>query len=892
MTSLASNIKTTCPYCGVGCGITASVSDELVSITGDADHPANNGILCSKGMALAETLDHTDRLLSPIVNGQQTNWEFALKKVAQGFKQCIDKYGPDSVAFYVSGQLLTEDYYVANKLMKGYIGSGNIDTNSRLCMSSSVAGHKRAFGADIVPGNYEDWDETDLAVLVGSNAAWCHPILFSRLLKAQKTRGAKIVIIDPRHTASCDMADLHLPLLPGTDVVLFNGLLSYLAQHNAIDAHYVATHTNGMSKALKLANQDAPDIATVAQKCGLDAAKVSEFYQLFVDNERALSIYSQGVNQSSSGTDKVNSIINCHLYTGRIGKPGMGPFSVTGQPNAMGGREVGGLANVLAAHMDFTPKNVDLVSRFWDAPNIATQGGAKAVDLFDKIADGKIKAVWIMATNPAVSMPNANKVRDALAKCPLVVVSDCMNNTDSMQYADVKLPAMTWGEKDGTVTNSERRISRQRRFLDPAGMSKPDWWIICQVAKYMGFEKSFAYQNVSEIYQEHSQLSAFENDGENLRAFNIGLHADISEKDYNEMAPTQWPITEATPYGTERMLQDGEFFNQTRKANFVAIKHQAPVHETNQDYPLILNSGRIRDQWHTMSRTGKSAKLNNQFSEPFVYISAQDAQRFGVKDNDFVQIFSWWGKALVRAYIDEKQPDGQIFMPMHWTEIYSSAAVIGRLVNPATDSVSGQPELKHTPVSLKVWRPAWHGFYISHQKLAPAELTADKQIKYWAYNCQNGCHILNLAGVGEVADVGIIDQLKTFAKSKLLSYEDSVGGHYRYANVENNRLKSCFVATNQGELPPLEWLQNQMSRKLDIADKLSYLLSGISQDKVPNLGPIVCSCLGIYQQQIKDSIKANGLTSVDQVVDLLKAGSNCGSCLSEINQLLPQRSAV
>ncbi len=889
------NVKTTCPYCGVGCGVIASVDKDIVSIKGDQSHPANQGILCSKGMALGETLDHTDRLLTPIVDDKISSWDNALDQVATGFQETIEKYGPDSVAFYVSGQFLTEDYYVANKLMKGFIGSGNIDTNSRLCMSSSVAGHKRAFGGDIVPGNYEDWEETDLAILVGSNAAWCHPILFNRLLKAQKTRGAKIVIIDPRHTASCDMADLHLPILPGTDVILFNGLLSYLAAHGAIDQKYVAAHTKGMDEALAVAQMDAASVTIVAQKCGLDAIAVEEFYSLFLNNERALSIYSQGVNQSSSGTDKVNAIINCHLYTGRIGKTGMGPFSVTGQPNAMGGREVGGLANMLASHMEFSDEAIDLVSRFWGSDNVAKQAGEKAVDLFDKIHEGKIKAVWIMATNPAISMPNANKVREALDKCPLVVVSDCMDNTDSMKFANIKLPAMAWGEKNGTVTNSERRISRQRSFLKPAGQAKADWWIMSQVAQRMGFEAAFDYTHPSQIYREHAQLSAFENDfGQDddgkyptRRAFNIGLHNNINETEYNDMPPAQWPITECAPYGTARMLKDGEFFNQTRKANFVATKHKAPQNKLGRKYPLVLNSGRIRDQWHTMSRTGKSPKLNNQHAEPFVNLSEQDATHHNIQDGGFVSINSKWGDALVRAHIEPKQVKNQIFMPMHWTDVYASKAVIGKLVNPVTDAVSGQPELKHTPVNIEAWAPDWHGFFISNQKPDMQQLSADKNVKYWAYNYQNGCHILNLAGIGSIGDIEIVKQLKASSKDRLLSYVDKTSGQFRYATSQDNKLENCFIASRQGALPELNWLQSLMVGKIDVSDKLGFILSAISQDNSPNLGPIVCSCLGVYQQQIIDAIKQHDLKTVDQVSELLKAGTNCGSCISEIKQLLP-----
>ena len=881
----AFQVKSTCPYCGVGCGVIAtSDANEQVSIKGDPDHPANKGILCSKGMALSQTLGHNDRLLVPNVDGVDASWAVAISKVANGFKQTVKQYGADSVAFYVSGQLLTEDYYVANKLMKGFIGSANIDTNSRLCMSSAVAGYKRAFGGDIVPGNYEDWDKTDLAIIVGSNAAWCHPILFNRLIKAQKTRGTKMVIIDPRRTASCDTANLHLPIKPGTDVILFNGLLVYLAGKNAIDNEYVKLHTLNIDQTLDAARADAPDIHTVAKKCMLDVTKVAEFYELFLTTKRSLTLYSMGVNQSSSGTDKTNAIINCHLYTGRIGKQGMGPFSITGQPNAMGGREVGGLANMLAAHMDFTPKTIDLVSRFWGATNIAKNAGAKAVDMFDKINSGKIKAIWIMATNPAVSMPDSNMVRAALKKCPLVVVSDCMNNTDTMAYANIKLPAMAWGEKNGTVTNSERCITRQRNFLKPAGQAKADWWIICQVAKKMGFEKQFNYNDAADIFKEHSQLSDFENGGETRRAFNIGLHANIHRQQYDNLAPTQWPITQESPNGTSRMLNDASFYTPNQKANFVKVSYKPPLHKLTKAFPLILNSGRLRDQWHTMSRTGKSAKLNNKHAEPLDTISARLAKTYNIMDNDFVEISSQWGKALVRAYLEDDQPDQQIFMPIHWTNTHASAAVTGQLVNPVVDPVSGQPELKHTPVSIKPWLPEWHGFLIGCKKYDVKALNADKNIKYWAYNYQDNCHILNLAGYGKIADLKIIK--KTNKSNNLLSYIDNEQGQYRYANIENNKLKTCLMVTDLGELPPLQWLQYIMNKQIKVDDKSSFLLSGTSLEKRADLGPIICSCIGVYKKQMTDAILEHKLTTTEQVGQLLKAGTNCGSCLSEINLLL------
>src|SRR3984957_13024512 len=512
-----SGIRTTCPYCGVGCGVIAGADG---SIKGDPAHPANAGRLCSKGAAIADTLDDSARLSHPRVFGRDASWNDALDLIAGRFAKTIAAHGPDSVAFYVSGQCLTEDYYVANKLMKGFIGSAHIDTNSRLCMASSVAGHVRAFGEDVVPGVYEDWDAADLVVLVGSNTAWCHPVLYQRLIAARAARGTKIVVIDPRRTATAEAADLHLPLAAGSDVALFNGLLAYLNKTGMIDRCWTGEHVSGLAETIAAATQPGADMTEwAAAQCGIDPELVETFFAMFARTERVLTVFSQGVNQSSQGTDKVNAIINVHLATGRIGRAGMGPFSVTGQPNAMGGREVGGLANQLAAHMRFEdPADRAALRGFWNAPALAPKPGLKAVDMFDAVADGRVKAIWIVATNPAASMPRASKARAALAGCDFVVVSDCWD-TDTTALAHVVLPAAGYGEKDGTVTNSERMISRQRAFRPPPGEARPDWWHFAEVARRMGWRDAFAWTSAAGVFREHAALSGHANGGR--RVFDI-----------------------------------------------------------------------------------------------------------------------------------------------------------------------------------------------------------------------------------------------------------------------------------------------------------------------------------------------------------------------------------
>ena len=558
--------KTTCAYCGVGCGVLATPDGRGgAAISGDPEHPANFGRLCSKGSALGETLGLENRLLHPMIRCdkgtmERVAWSDALDHVAHRFRHIIARDGPGAVAFYLSGQLLTEDYYVANKLMKGFLGSANVDTNSRLCMASSVAGHRRAFGADTVPGCYEDLDEADLLVLVGSNAAWCHPVLYQRMLVNKQQRGARIVVIDPRRTDTVGEDDLFLGLKPGTDTALFSGLLVHLADHGALDRNYIERHTTGFDDAIARARSLAGSAAATALATGLSEHDVAAFFQMFAGTPRVVTLYSQGVNQSAQGTDKVNAIINCHLATGRIGNEGASPFSLTGQPNAMGGREVGGLANQLAAHMGFTPTEIDRVRRFWKAPRIATHEGLKAVQMFDAIARGEIKALWVIGTNPAVSLPNADAAREALKRLELFVVSENVTSNDTVDAgAHVLFPAQAWGEKSGTVTNSERRISRQRAFLSSPGETRPDWWIIGEVAKRLGFGPAFNFTSAADIFREHAALSAFENDGN--RDFDIGGLTALSDEAFDAMAPVQWPIRlDARPQA--RFFADGGFFAQ------------------------------------------------------------------------------------------------------------------------------------------------------------------------------------------------------------------------------------------------------------------------------------------------------------------------------------------
>ncbi|MCR5855784.1 nitrate reductase [Mesorhizobium sp. J428] len=876
----AAAVRTTCPYCGVGCGVLAEVAaDGSVSVRGDPDHPANFGKLCSKGSALGETTGLDGRVLHPEIGSRQASWDDALDLVAKRFADTIAAHGPDSVAFYVSGQLLTEDYYVANKLMKGFIGSGNIDTNSRLCMASSVAGHRRAFGEDVVPGTYEDFEQADLVVLTGSNTAWCHPILYQRLLSARRTRGTKIVVIDPRRTATVDECDLHLALKSGTDVLLFNGLLTHLARANAIDQNYVAASTSGFAEALSAAMADAPSPASVAAACGLADADVRLFFQLFAETQRTVTVYSQGVNQSSRGTDKVNAIINCHLATGRIGRPGVGPFSVTGQPNAMGGREVGGLANQLAAHMGFeSPEDIDRVARFWRAPNIARRPGLKAVDLFRAVGDGRVKALWVMGTNPAVSMPDAGRVRAALKSCDFVVVSD-ITRTDTTRYADVYLPAAGWGEKDGTVTNSERRISRQRAFLAPSGEARPDWRIVCDVARRMGFGDAFAYDGPAAIFREHAALSAYENGGR--RVFDLGAMA-MDDAAYDALRPRHWPAVAGSVYH-DRLFADGRFPTPDGRARFIAIRQDRLARPVDATFPIALNTGRLRDQWHTMTRTGRVPRLSANAPEPTIDVSTADAVTYGLADGDLARVTSAQGTVRAKVRVTDAVPSGQAFLPMHWSGSFATNAAAGSVSTPDVDPVSGQPELKHTPVRIAREEVNWTAALLTRRDLRPTGFV------HWSRRAIEGGWAYNLCGT-ETPDQGILlarSLLPDVRPEHLVEYRDRHGRTYRAAMLdEAGTLAEALFVAPTGELPPRDWLHLLIGSRqpLSAAERMA-LLSGRSPVPVASTGRIVCSCFNVGVNQIASAVAA-GCSTVEEVGQSLRAGTNCGSCRSEIRAII------
>ncbi|WP_117192310.1 nitrate reductase [Rhizobium terrae] len=874
--------RTTCPYCGVGCGVIATVADHgAVTVKGDPEHPANFGRLCSKGSALAETIDLDGRVLFPEIDGRRVEWSEALDLVAEKFSEAVTEHGPDSVAFYVSGQLLTEDYYVANKLMKGFIGSGNIDTNSRLCMSSSVAGHRRAFGSDTVPGTYEDLELADLVVLTGSNLAWCHPVIYQRLAAAKAARPSmKIVVIDPRRTMTCDIADLHLAIRPDGDVALFMGLLAHLAGGPAIDQNYIGAHTQGFSQAFAAAS--ALSSADLMERTGLPAMQLREFFHLFETTEKTVTCYSQGVNQSASGTDKVNAIINCHLATGRIGRPGMGPFSLTGQPNAMGGREVGGLANMLAAHMAIeNTEDRDRLQRFWASPGIAEKPGLKAVDMFRAVADGRIKALWIMATNPVVSVPDADAVEAAIKACPFVVVSDILRDTDTARHAHVLLPSVGWGEKDGTVTNSERRISRQRGFLSAPGQATPDWWQMAEVGRRMGFD-GFDYRSAAEIFAEHAALSAFENDGS--RDFDIGAHAAIDRAAYDSLSPFQWPApAEVTPLrrdGDKRFFADGGFYHPDGKARFIPV-HAPSTDRTDEQYPLTLNTGRIRDHWHTMTRTAKSARLSGHIAEPFAEIHPRDAMELGIGNASLVEIESEHGLAVVRALVTERQARGNVFVPMHWNDQFAAKARIDALVAPVTDPFSGQPASKNVAIAVRSFGAAFYGFAVSTTK--PATPKAD----YWALAKADSGWRTELAFEETVEDWAgwCRSTFEIPAGLEPIGYADHQSGDLRLAFFDGERLLAALFLAREPVAVARNWAISQLAISHSDLRKRFAIVAGRPGADQPDPGATVCSCFSVGANRIIGAVRG-GCHSVEAVGKETNAGTNCGSCRAEIRGII------
>ncbi|MFQ2091506.1 molybdopterin-dependent oxidoreductase [Aeromonas taiwanensis] len=864
-------MKTTCAYCGVGCGIRLNRERDEWQLQGDEQHPANGGALCVKGASLLESLAFPDRLLYPRWMGQRIGWEEALDTLAARLATIAKESGPGAIGLYLSGQLTTEDYYVANKLMKGYLGSANVDTNSRLCMSSAVVAHQRAFGEDLVPACYEDLELADLVVLTGANTAWTHPVLFRRLQQARARRpGLRLVVLDPRRTMTAEQGDLHLALKPGSDVTLWNGLCRYLLDVDGWDKDYVAQHVSGFEALAAALDDPAWQLDDVARSCGLSRSDLLGFYQLFARTPKTVTLFCQGINQSNQGVDKANAILNAHLMCGRIGKPGAAPFSMTGQPNAMGGREVGGLATQLAAHMGFGEAECDRVQRFWQSPTIVRGPGHKAVELFEAVHRGEIRALWVLGTNPAVSLPDGNRVREALSRCELLVVSEVTANTDTARLAHLLLPAAAWGEKSGTVTNSERTISRQRAFLPLPGEARPDWWALTRLARRLGFGEGFAYEHEHEIFCEHAALSGFENEGE--RQFDISGLAGLTRAEFEALEPLRWPVNARWPKGRDRLFEDGRFATPDGRACLLPLAQHFPPQQgagPGEELPLLLNSGRLRDQWHTMTRTGHVPRLQEAEPWPRVRMGAASLLALGVREGDLVRLGNGLGEALLLAGLDEGLREGEAFLPMHWTDSQCSQGAVNRLIAPVVDPLSGQPMFKQGRVQARAQPTRWEGLWCGrHEWREPVDWWARRPLP------EGNCTLL-----ASWSESPAILWQRLGAEGHWLRLPLKEG--WLAVALAGDRIEGLLLVAARRPSIKVDLLASLLGTPLQaggLSQTLSQALAGESR--------LVCSCLRVSEERIVDAITRQGVSELPGLQALLGCGSNCGTCLPEIDKLL------
>lgn len=878
-----------------------SENDKIIDVKGDPQHPANFGRLCTKGSTLHLSAKLDNRLLYPEIRTnrdlprKRATWDESLNLVVEKFATLIETHGPDSVAFYISGQLLTEDYYVFNKLAKGLIGTNNIDTNSRLCMSSAVAGYKLTLGADAPPACYEDIDHTDCLFIAGSNTAFAHPIIYRRIEDAkEKNPNLKIVVVDPRQTDTAKAADLHLAILPGTDVALFNGMLHVMLWEGMLDNAYIDAYTNGFAELKETVREYTPKM--VADICGIKEADIITAAKWFGKGP-TLSMYCQGLNQSVNGSDKNAALINLHLATGQIGKLGAGPFSLTGQPNAMGGREVGGMANLLSGHRDLAnPEHRAEVASLWGIESVPDVPGKSAVDMFKAVKDGSIKAIWIACTNPAQSMPDLNEVLEALENAELVVVQDAFDNTETCQYADVLLPASTWGEKEGSVTNSERRITRVNPAVIPPAEARHDWAIVVDFAQRLEQRlakntKLFPYATTEQIFDEHRETTR-------------GRDLDITGLSYtllNEQGPQQWPFKTGDVTGKARLYADGVFQKPDGKAQFLNATYKGTADKTDARYPLHLLTGRLRDQWHGMSRTGNVAQLFNHAEEPVIHMSADDMMRRTIKNGDIVRVSNKRGSLVLPAQTSDEVKPSQTFIPMHWGSQYMHGLGVNALMPSAYDKVSKQPELKHTAIKLEKLELPWrmtvmrtiHNLevlqklkgFLSHFEYASCGL--------FGRETENHCGMLILrAAHTEAPDEQVIQDIDALlgmtGDAPLLNYLDAKRGISKRILVETNLENKAEVTGVRlvGETLAAAWLKDVMGTGEFSPELRRWALAPLSAPPAGqrSRGKIVCNCLDVAENEIIDNIQlgADLLTLQNK----LKCGTQCGSCVPELKQLV------
>jgi assimilatory nitrate reductase catalytic subunit len=964
---LAKETKSTCPYCGVGCGvIVESVDDEITGVRGDPDHPANFGKLCSKGTTLHLTarkvVQLQTRLLTPQLRTardaplQTVDWPAATQHVAQKIMHTVRTHGPDAVGLYISGQLLTEDYYVFNKLAKGLLGTQNIDTNSRLCMSSAVSGYKQTLGADSVPCSYEDIDHAQTIFIAGSNTAFAHPVLFRRIEAARARNPAlKLIVVDPRRTDTAEQADLHLPIAPGTDVALFHAMLHVMLWERWVDEAYITAHTEGFDALKALVRDMSPEAA--ASMCGVRKEKIIEAARLFAMHGPTLSLYCQGLNQSADGTNKNAALINMHLAAAQIGKPGCGPFSLTGQPNAMGGREVGGLANLLPAHRDLNnPQHRAEVAKLWGVNEIPTRPGKTAVEMFEAARRGEIKLLWIACTNPAQSLPDQRLVREALEKCETVILQESFATTATARYADVLLPATTWSEKDGTVTNSERRISRQRAAVPPMGQARHDWQIVVEVAREVEQLLSLGepptsirveppFKPGAGLVETHLQLmregskwastsSARTDSGDvrknyrtlfpyttpehiwlEHRASTRGTDCDITGMSYAmlEHAPQQWPLKEGQTQGAVRLFTDGKFLTPSGKANFFAQPYKPVTEFIDARYPLALTTGRLRDQWHGMSRTGLAPQLFAHAPEPCIELNANDMARRGLKEGDLVHVTSRRGTQVLAARAAPSVASSRAFIAMHWGEEFLSGGIddgthglgVNALTSPAIDPLSKQPELKHAAIKIVKaqlpWRMVAFGF-LPDDAAWRAQAALAGALKHVGYASlvrfgRARCGVLLRAAHHEAPALpwleGIAHTFNLQRGAGVLHYADKRAGIERRIKLarQTNGAVQVQAALLVGDTQAESWLKAYLESGESVATLSRLLLApgAVAPAGFTARGKTVCSCFDVRDDAITAAL-ANATgdqhARLRTVQDKLKCGTNCGSCVPELKRLV------
>ncbi|WP_296560171.1 nitrate reductase [Pigmentiphaga sp.] len=891
----ARTTASTCCYCGVGCGVLIDSEDgRITGVRGDPGHPANAGRLCSKGLSLAQTAQSdAGRALHPAWRPRRDaalepiDWDTALDHVAARLADVVRRHGPDAVAFYVSGQLLTEDYYVFNKLAKGLVGTNNIDTNSRLCMSSAVTGYKLSLGADGPPTCYEDLDHAHTVLIAGSNMAYAHPVLYRRLEAAREARpGTRWIVVDPRRTDTAAMADLHLPIQPGTDVALFNGMLHHLIWEGWLDADHIAGSTEGFDAVKRMVRDTSP--STAAALCGIRERDLCQAAEWFARSPATLSLYCMGLNQSSHGTDKNLALINLHLATGQIGRAGAGPFSLTGQPNAMGGREVGGMATMLAAHRDIASATDRAeVAAFWGVDAVSGRPGLTAVDMFEALETGKVKAIWIACTNPAHSLPDLAAVRRALRRAELVVVQEAYADTDTVAYADVLLPASSWGEKDGTVTNSERRISRVRPAVAPPGEARADWRIAAEVGRRMrallrpAAPDLFPYQTARAIFDEH-------------RALTHGRDLDIGGLDYDLLetrGPQQWPFPPGQDTGLARRYTDGRYATRSGRARFHPVVYRPVAAATSARHPFHLTTGRLRDQWHGMSRTGRVAQAFSHAPDPTLDMHPADASRRGLSEGDLVRVISRDGAMVLPLRLTDDLPPGTLFAAMHWNGQFLNSGGINEVCNAAVDDKSFQPELKHSAVRIEKADLGWRvraAVQATDQEDA-LRLRAGLQpllasCGYAALGLRGDAarSVLALTAAMAAPDEAWLDALAAAlgmgASPDVLEYRDRRQGVRKCARWDTGQLRAFALAGDVGHAEPL------IERLLSDAPWSGSRLRVFTPDGgAPTRDRTICQCKGVPESAISAAI-ARG-ADVAALKATLGCGTVCGSCVPELTRL-------